>query len=165
VSASLGVRDRELLSDHSLVIGIDEVGRGSLAGPVVVAATGFRNVPENPLVRDSKRLTVRQRERTAEWIRANATSWLVVEVWPEVIDRVNILEATRLAMTAAALELVTDGAVVVSDAVPLHLAETPCESPKRADATFFCVAAASILAKVHRDALMVFLAVRHDTWE
>ena len=165
MSHSLGARDRELLSNHSLIVGIDEVGRGSLAGPVVVGAVGFSAIPEHPDIKDSKQLSPRQRERLSDWVREHAESWLAIEVWPELIDRLNILEATRLAMSTAGTELAKAGAVVVTDAVAVSIPGVACHSPRRADSSFFCVASASIVAKTYRDELMTALALRHDRWE
>jgi len=147
------------------VIGVDEVGRGSLAGPVVVCAARFERIPRSPLVRDSKRLTARQRRETADWLRKTCPAWVVVEVWQEVVDRVNILEATRLAMRAAAGSLLEPGIEVVVDHVELGDLGVPVHSPPRADADYFSVAAASVLAKVHRDLIMTELAAVDDRWE
>ena len=80
------------------IVGVDEVGRGCLAGPVTVAGVRFESIPTNRLIQDSKTMTPVQRERAAEWVRSNCDGWLVFEVWPELIDRINILEAVRLAM-------------------------------------------------------------------
>jgi ribonuclease HII len=82
-----------------------------------------------------------------------------------VIDRINILEATRLAMAAAARSLVTTNAVVVTDYVDPGDLGCPVIALKKADRDFFCVAAASILAKVHRDRLMVDLGVEDPRWK
>jgi ribonuclease HII len=160
----LGDLDRELLLCASDLIGIDEVGRGCLAGPVVAAAVRFNRIPDLPGVRDSKTLTSRQRERAAGAIRETCSGWTAVEVWPVLIDRLNILQATRVAMTAAAGRLAGTGSKVVVDAVELLDADLDAQSPKAADASFFVVAAASILAKVHRDRLMSELADRHRPW-
>jgi ribonuclease HII len=160
----LGSRDREILADAKSVIGIDEVGRGAIAGPVVICATAFEEIPLDNQVRDSKLLSPRRRERVAYRLRGCGARWVVCEVWPELIDRINILEATRLAMAATARTLLTPRAVVITDHV--DPGELGCRvlSPKKADRDFFCVAAASILAKVHRDRLMVELGRREPQW-
>lgn len=162
---SLGCRDREILADAESVIGIDEVGRGAIAGPVVVCAASFRRIPNDDQVRDSKLLTPRQRERVAERLRCSGARWVVCEVWPDLIDRLNILEATRLAMTATARACLTPRAVVITDHV--EPGELGCRvlSPDKADRDYFCVAAASILAKVHRDGLMIELGKRDPRWQ
>lgn len=161
----LGARDRVILSRADAVVGVDEVGRGSLAGPVVVCAAKFDRIPTSPRVRDSKRLTAKQRLETALWIRDNCVSWVVIEVWQELIDRINILEATRLAMRAGVSALARPGTEVVVDYLELGDLGLPIHSFKRADDSFFSVAAASILAKVHRDGIMVELGARDDRWD
>ena len=145
--AALGAEDRGLLRDADAVVGVDEVGRGCLAGPVVVCAVRLTSIPDDPGIRDSKRLTARQREAAADRLRSLDARWAVCEIGVEIIDGINILEATRLAMRAAALPLVTPNAVVVTDFV--NPGDLGCRvlSPKRADGTYFCVAAASILAQ------------------
>lgn len=162
--AALGAEDRGLLRDADAVVGVDEVGRGCLAGPVVVCAVRLALIPDDAGIRDSKLLTERQREAAAERLRVIDSRWAVCEIGVEIIDGINILEATRLAMRAAALPLVTPNTVVVTDFV--NPGDLGCRvlSPKRADGTYFCVAAASILAKVHRDRIMVRMADGDPRW-
>jgi ribonuclease HII len=164
VRRALGWRDRQLLRGVPRIVGVDEVGRGALAGPVVVAGVAFERIPVAAEVQDSKVLTRRQRERAAGWIRAHCAQWAVVEVGVDLVDRLNILEATRCAMRAVARTLATSAAVVVVDAVELGLTGLPVLAPRHADARFFAVAAASIVAKVHRDSLLVELAGRYPAW-
>jgi ribonuclease HII len=160
----LGSRDREILLDANTVIGVDEVGRGALAGPVVVCATAFEEIPDDGEVRDSKLLTPLRRESIAARLRSCGARWVVSEVWPELIDRINILEATRLAMAAAARTLMGSRSVVITDYV--NPGDLGCRilSPIRADRDYFCVAAASIVAKVHRDRIMVDLGRKDPRW-
>ena len=161
----LGERDRAILRRAKAVVGVDEVGRGSLAGPVVVCAARFDQIPESSRVRDSKRLTAKQRRETAVWIREICVSWVIVEIWQDLIDRINILEATRLAMRTGVKALAEPGIEVVVDHVELGDLGLPIHSFKRADDTYFSVAAASILAKVHRDGVMVELGILDDRWD
>lgn len=163
--AALGAEDRRLLRDADAVVGVDEVGRGCLAGPVVVCAVRLTSIPNDHGINDSKRLTERQREAAADRLLSLGAGWAVCEIGVEIIDGINILEATRLAMRAAALSLVTPDAVVVTDYVDPGDLGCRVLSPKRADGTYFCVAAASILAKVHRDRLMVQMAARDARWD
>jgi ribonuclease HII len=146
---------------YTLIAGVDEVGRGALAGPVLAAAVivdPFRLVPG---VDDSKCLPAPERERLAAAIRRNCVACAVGNVSAEVIDRVNILEATRLAMrqALAALRPAPDCALV--DAVGLAGCGFPCLPVIRADAISYAVACASIVAKVERDRLMVELDRRY----
>jgi len=160
----LGLNDRRLLRSATSIIGVDEVGRGCLAGPVVVCGVRFAAIARQPLVQDSKTLSARQREQAAEWVVRTCSDWVVIEVWVELIDRLNILEAVRLAMRTCVRALAVPGSVAVVDAVDLGEEDTDIRSPVRADATFFSVASASIVAKVHRDRLMVELDARHPGW-
>jgi len=163
--SELGWRDRQLLRGASRIVGIDEVGRGCLAGPVVVAGFALERVPRRPEVQDSKAISRRQRERVASWARSSGCQWAVVEVWVDLVDRLNILEATRRAMRAVARSLAVGETVVVVDGVELGLERPRALALPRADTCYFSVAAASILAKVHRDRLMTELAERYPRWE
>lgn len=142
---------------YGLIAGVDEVGRGSLAGPVVAAAVIVDTRCLIPGVDDSKCLTAAERERAAAAIRSTAVAAVVAEVSPEVIDRINILEASRQAMRDALSRLrpVPDCAVV--DAVSLSGFCFPCFPVVRGDCFSYAVACASIVAKVARDRMMVDL--------
>jgi ribonuclease HII len=144
-----------LASGFRLVAGVDEVGRGALAGPVVAAAVilDLENVPAG--IDDSKRLRPSVRERLANEIRESAIAWSVARVEADEIDRINILRATLRAMRTAveALAPVADIALVDGNtAIP------GCETSQRTivggDAASISIAAASIVAKVTRDELM-----------
>jgi ribonuclease HII len=135
------------------VAGVDEVGRGALFGPVVAAAVILDPGRRIPGVDDSKKLTALKRQRLAEKIRQRALAWRVAEVLPERIDAWNIYQASRQAMAAAIAELVPAADFVLSDALPLEL-PAPCRPLIDGDARSVSIAAASILAKVHRDALL-----------
>ena len=165
VGPALGVMDRKILRNASSVIGVDEVGRGALAGPVVVCAAFFNAIPDDPGIQDSMRLSPKRRREAANRLRAGGAHWAVCEIWQDVIDRLNILESTRLAMRAAASALVDPAAVVITDHVDPGDLGCRVLSPKSADRDYFCVAAASILAKVHRDRIMVDLGENHPYWD
>lgn len=161
---SLGSKDRKLLKNADTIVGIDEVGRGCLAGPVVVCGVSFKKIPRYPLVRDSKLMSPKKRLEAATWILDHCDSWLVTEVWIDLIDRMNILEATRLAVRSIACTLSAPDSVTVVDQVdPGELGRVVHAVPK-ADTCYFAVASASILAKVHRDRLMVGLARKYPAW-
>jgi len=165
VKTALGHADRKLLREASQIIGVDEVGRGSLAGPVVVSAVAWTRIPRNPEIQDSKGMTALARQRTSGWVRQHCHGWVIVEVWPEAIDRVGIAVATRLAMESAVEELAKPGGVAIVDAVEFRAPDgLRVLSEVRADGRYFSVASASIVAKVHRDGLMTRLATSYPQW-
>ena len=145
----------------TLECGVDEVGRGPLAGPVVVAAVILdENRPVAGLA-DSKRLTGRRREALDAEIRACAVAWAFGRAEPEEIDRINILQATLRAMERAVSGLgVTPGRVLV-DGNRLPRLSVPARAVVGGDGTVPCISAASILAKVARDAEMCRMAERY----
>lgn len=144
------------------VAGVDEVGRGCLAGPVTAAAVILPPdwMPDG--LRDSKLLRPSERERLAAEIRSGAVAWAVASVWPPVIDRINILQATLLAAAVAASRLPVRPDALVLDG-SLALPEVPLPQRVVVDADRLCasVAAASVVAKVERDRLMVELDAEH----
>ena len=144
--------------------GVDEAGRGPLAGPVVAAAVVLDPAREIPGLDDSKRLSAARRVKLATQIRMHAAAWCVVGVPPAEIDRLNILQATMLAMTRAILGLGFLPARVLIDGNRCPQAEgLDCEliAVVGGDALEPVISAASILAKVHRDALMIDLDARY----
>jgi ribonuclease HII len=143
------------------IAGVDEAGRGSLAGPVVAAAVVVDLRSVVPGVDDSKCLTAPERERAAGAIRATAVAAATAEVEADVIDRINILEASRRAMVLALSRLDPCPDCAVVDAVPLKGLGYPCLPVVRGDAISYAVACASILAKVARDQRMVELGRRY----
>lgn len=134
-----------------LVAGVDEAGRGPLAGPVVAAAVILDDL--NPIagLADSKKLTPLRRERLYDEIRAKALCCSVAEASVEEIDRLNILQATLLAMRRAVLGLRLKPTKVLVDGNRLPVLDVLAEAIVRGDATVPAISAASILAKVHRD--------------
>jgi len=147
------------------VAGVDEAGRGPLAGPVVAAAVLLDPARPVPGLDDSKRLSARRREQLAESIRADARAVAVVAVEPGEIDRINILQASLLAMQRA---------VVALDPVPLEVLVDGDRCPALAvrsraivggDGLEPAIAAASILAKVERDRLMCELDGIHPGYD
>jgi ribonuclease HII len=149
---------------YARIAGVDEAGRGSLAGPVVAAAVVVDAGRAVPGVDDSKCLTAPERERLAAVIRRAALATAVVAVEPEVIDRINILEATRRAMTSALRNLRPRPDCAVVDAVSLSGLRFPCLPVVRGDCISYAVASASILAKVERDRMMVELDRRYPQY-
>ena len=134
-----------------LLAGVDEVGRGPLAGPVVAAAVILDD--ERPIkgLRDSKVLTARQRERLHDQIMAHALCVAIAEASAQEIDRLNILQATLLAMRRAVEKLRLPPARVLVDGNRLPVLKMPAQAIVKGDATVAAISAASIVAKVHRD--------------
>lgn len=139
---------------YKAVIGTDEVGRGPLAGPVVAAAVVLPRDLEIIGINDSKKLTEKHREALAEEIKAKAIAWQIAEVGAETIDRMNILHAAELAM-ATAIEALPVGDVVLVDGTNKLDVPQPCRNIIGGDSASISIAAASIIAKVYRDHLMV----------
>ena len=152
-----GLEDGLAGCGYCRVAGVDEAGRGSLAGPVVAAAVIADCRCSVPGVDDSKCLTAADRERLAAAIRATAVAWAVVAVAADVIDRINILEATRRAMCQAVAGLKPEPDCLVVDAVSLSGFRVPCLPLIRGDSVSYGIACASILAKVERDRMMTEL--------
>ena len=139
---------------YKYVCGVDEVGRGPLAGPVVCAAV---IMPEGGFIEgvdDSKKLTAKKREKLAELIKQNAVGWAICRVEPQVIDEINILQATRLCMKNAVQSLSIRPDFVLTDGNMALDIDIPQRSIVKGDALCYCIGAASIIAKVERDALM-----------
>jgi ribonuclease HII len=145
-----------------LIAGVDEVGRGALAGPVVAAAVILNpeaKLPEG--LDDSKKLTANARERINEELRGSALAYSVGLVEPDEIDRINILEATRRAMLHAVEKLSPRAEFVLIDALQLKDCSLPQRAIIRGDSISASIAAASVIAKTYRDALMRTL---HDLY-
>jgi len=152
-----GLEKRLAQCGYRWIAGVDEAGRGSLAGPVVAAAVIVDLARLIPGVDDSKAVPAPERELLATAIRRCSVAFTVVAEPADVIDRVNILEATRLAMRKALSTLDPRPDCAVVDAVPLAGLRFPCLPVIRGDAISYAIACASILAKVERDRLMVDL--------
>ena len=144
-----------------LICGVDEAGRGPLAGPVVAAAVILPPGTSLSGLNDSKKLSPRQRERLAAEIRATALAWAVAEASAAEIDAWNILRSTLRAMAraVAALPLTPDEVRVDGNQAPAL--EVPVRTIIGGDALEPAIMAASILAKTHRDARLVALEARH----
>lgn len=149
--------EREYVSrGFSAVAGVDEVGRGPLAGPVVCAAVVM------PLsdallvagVNDSKKLSAKKRELLAERIRTAALAYAIEEVGADVIDEINILQATRLCMKRAVEKLSPPADMVLTDGNMTLDITIPQRHVIGGDAASYSIGAASIIAKVYRDKLM-----------
>lgn len=137
----------------SLIAGMDEVGRGPLAGPVTVAAVILPPHWFAAGLNDSKKVTPKHREELAEKIKKEAVAYSIISLPREEIDALNIYGATLTAMYQAVKSLSVQPEAVIVDAMPVHL-KIPVRSMIHGDARSASVAAASIIAKVHRDHLM-----------
>jgi ribonuclease HII len=138
---------------HGLVAGVDEAGRGPLAGPVVAAAVILDDL--NPIrgLNDSKKLTAKRREALFDEIRARALCFAISEASVQEIDHINILQATLLAMKRAVEALRLPPKLVLVDGNRLPTLSIRAEAIVQGDALVPAISAASILAKVHRDRL------------
>jgi ribonuclease HII len=151
-------------SAPGLTAGVDEVGRGPLAGPVVAAAVILDELCPIKGLRDSKALSPGRRERLASEVRAKALCCCVAEASVDEIDRLNILQATLLAMRRAVEGLRLVPARVLVDGNRLPLLRMPAEAIVKGDTRVAAISAASIVAKVHRDSLLVALHERHPAY-
>jgi ribonuclease HII len=148
----------------TLVCGVDEAGRGPLAGPVFAAAVilDFSRPIEG--LADSKQLSERQREARASEIRVRALAWSVASASVEEIDALNILQASLLAMRRAVDRLTPQPEEVLVDGLHCPLLGIPVKAIVKGDATIAAISAASILAKVARDDEMCALHRRHPEY-
>jgi ribonuclease HII len=157
---------------YKFIAGVDEAGRGPLAGPVVAGAVIFGSDSEivNELIaigiRDSKQLSGKRRELLYDFISEKAVSWAVEVVSEEIIDEINILNATKLAMKRAVQKLkvkpdflIIDGNATLDD-FPISQMAIP-----KADQNIFSVSAASIMAKVTRDRILVELNEKYPGYD
>jgi len=148
---------RARLTGATRIAGVDEVGRGALFGPVVAAAVILPEDFRLRGLRDSKQLEPEQRERMDIVIRRKALAWAVAEIDSEMIDRVNIYQATRMAMFMAVTQLAMQPDHLLIDAMRI---DYECAQTKLfyGDSLSVSIAAASVVAKVHRDALVSAMA-------
>lgn len=141
------------LGDH-WIAGTDEAGRGPMAGPLVVAAVMLPPGYTHPDIDDSKKLSAKKREALFDVITQDAISFCIQVIEPEVIDRINIYEASRRGMTDCLRALDPVPQAVLTDAMPLYESDWREISLIKGDHKSITIAAASILAKVYRDRLM-----------
>lgn len=159
---------KKYMTEGVVEAGCDEAGRGCLAGPVSCAAVILPPDFSNELLNDSKQLTEKQRDLLRPVIEREAIAWAVVMVEPEEIDRINILNASITGMQRAldALSVMPEHVIVDGNRFrPWR--DIPYHTVVKGDATYMSIAAASVLAKTHRDELMRNLALSHPGygWE
>ena len=152
------------MSGIVLICGVDEAGRGPLAGPVSAAAVILD--PSRPIegLADSKKLSEKQRDRLAPLIRARALAWAVAYAEVEEIDRLNILQATLLAMKRAVEALSIQPQQVLVDGLYCPQTGIPSRAIVKGDSKVAAISAASILAKTARDELMLALHGRYPQY-
>jgi len=152
---------RPSLTGDLVEAGCDEAGRGCLAGPVFAAAVILPKDYRNPLLNDSKKLTAAQREKLRVMIEKDALSWAVAAIDHETIDKINILNASILAMHQALDKLSLKPQLILVDGNRFHkYKEIPHRCIIKGDATYQSIAAASVLAKTQRDEFMLQLDAR-----
>lgn len=151
---------------YNIVCGIDEAGRGPLAGPVYAAAVILEKGDIIEGVNDSKKLSEKKRELLFDEIKTRAVSWSVGTASEKEIDEINILQATFLAMKRAvdALEIKPDLALVDGNREP-NLGAAPVETIVKGDGKSMSIAAASIIAKVSRDRYMLEMAEKYPQYQ
>ncbi len=151
----LDFENRAVAEGFKFIAGVDEVGRGCLAGAVVAAAVILdlsKPLPKG--LDDSKKITAKNRERIAEEIRENAVCFAVAQIEADEIDRINILQATKKAMSVAVGKLNPAADFLLIDALGLKEINLPQKAIIHGDAISASIAAASIIAKTYRDNLM-----------
>lgn len=150
---------------YRFIAGVDEVGRGCLAGPVVAAACILdldRELPEG--LDDSKKLTEKTRDEVAHELKQVAVAYAIGQVEADEIDRINILEATKEAMLNAIASLAVPADFILVDALHLKQLSLPQRAIIKGDTVSASIAAASIIAKTYRDALMTGYAAEYPEY-
>ena len=155
--------DELLKKGYQFISGVDEAGRGPLAGPVVASAVILKPNAQLPLVNDSKKLTEKQRLKAVKQIEENALAISTVFISEQRIDEINILQATKEAMQKAIEQLELKPEFNLIDAVKLK-SEIPHLSIIKGDQKSISIAAASIIAKTKRDEYMKQIALKHPEY-
>lgn len=161
---SLDFDEQYYKDGYRYVVGTDEAGRGCLLGPVFAAAVILPIGFHSPLIDDSKKLTAKKREEAFDIITKNAIAYAVAYIEPDVIDEVNILNASRMAMQKAIASLNHEFDLVITDCMKMKGYDVPVIDLIHGDALSQSVAAASILAKVSRDRLCAELDEKYPEY-
>ena len=157
--------DNSYRDRYKYVCGTDEAGRGPLAGDVYAAAVIFPDGAEITGLNDSKKLTGKQREKLFDEIKEKALAWCIASSSVEEIEKINILEAAKLAMQRAVAGLSVKPDIILVDGNMPPKFETDSEAIVKGDGTSQAIAAASVLAKVARDRYMKELAEKYPDWQ
>ena len=161
---SLDFDEQYYRDGYKLIVGCDEAGRGCLLGPVFAAAVILPPGFNSPLINDSKKLSAKQREEAYQIIVDNAVAYGIASIEPEIIDEVNILNASRMAMQQAIKEMKHDFDLILTDCMKMKGYDVPVIDLVHGDALSQSIAAASILAKVSRDRLCVELDKKYPMY-
>lgn len=164
VNLTMEMEEQLLAEGYAAVCGIDEAGRGPLAGPVVAAAVILAPGTEFPGVNDSKKLTEKKREALFDYIKENALAYGIGRASEQEIDEINILQATFLAMRRAVEALPVSADYALVDGNRIQGLDIPAECVIGGDGKVLSIAAASILAKVTRDREMRALAAQYPEY-
>lgn len=157
--------ERQFYSDEvHAIVGVDEAGRGPLAGPVVAAAVVFPPSYKNDDIDDSKKLTAKKRMALFEEIKQHALGYGIAFASAEEIDEYNIYAATKLAMKRAIEQIQVPYELILTDAMPFEDLPVPVVPVIKGDAKALNIAAASVLAKVTRDLYMDELQKRYPNF-
>jgi ribonuclease HII len=157
---------KPFLKENRVEVGLDEVGRGCLAGPVVTAAVILPKDFDFPIVKDSKKLSEKKRKEAFELIKEKAIDYTISFIPPQTVDRINILQATMEGMHTCLNTLETNFQHILVDGdyfTPYK--EIPHDCIIKGDNTYYSIAAASILAKVSRDEYMKKLHEEHPKYK
>ncbi|UXR77531.1 MULTISPECIES: ribonuclease HII [unclassified Staphylococcus] len=159
--------EQDILEKHpnALICGIDEVGRGPLAGPVVASAVILEPNHQHIGINDSKQLNATKREALNQSLKDNICAWGMGIATVEEIDALNIYEATKLAMYRAINDLSVQPTHFLIDAMTLENLDAPQQNIIKGDANSVSIAAASIIAKVYRDEMMVEYAKTYPGYD
>lgn len=146
--------NKYILEGKKYIAGCDEAGRGPIAGPLVIATCVLPNDFYDERINDSKKLTAKKRELLYDIIIENALDYQIIIYNEEIVDKLNVYQASKRGMEEGILNLKERPDIVLTDAMPLSI-DIPFESIIKGDAKSITIAAASILAKVTRDRIMI----------
>ncbi len=161
---SLLYQEQFYSDEVSFIVGVDEAGRGPLAGPVVAAAVVFPRAYVNKEINDSKKLSKKKREQLYDEIIEHALGYGIAIVDALTIDKINIYEATKVAMKKAIEQIKCRYDLILTDAMKLDGLSKPVIPIIKGDAKALPIAASSILAKVTRDRIMLELAKKYPQY-
>ncbi|NLB48904.1 MAG: ribonuclease HII [Erysipelotrichia bacterium] len=161
---SLDLDQRYYNEGYEVIVGTDEAGRGCLLGPVFAAAVILPRDFTSPLINDSKKLSQKKRQQAFEMIAKHALAYTVASVEATEIDKINILNASRLAMQKAIAQLNHEYDLILTDALEISSDTVPVVAVIHGDTLSQSIAAASIVAKVSRDRYCEKLAIKYPLY-